>query len=57
MKPDGDPLGQGYISLQSEGHPIQFRRVELLNLGGCMDETAANYRAYFVASEPESCIY
>jgi hypothetical protein len=32
MKPEGEPLGQGYISLQSEGHPIQFRRVEILDL-------------------------
>jgi hypothetical protein len=32
-KPDGMPLGEGYIALQSESHPIQFRRVELLNLG------------------------
>jgi hypothetical protein len=31
-KPDGIPLASGYIALQSESHPIQFRRVELLNL-------------------------
>src|SRR5690606_6042959 len=37
MKPDGQPLDSGYIALQSEGHPIQFRRVEVLNLKGCMD--------------------
>lgn len=33
-KPDGTPLASGYIALQSESHPIQFRRVELLNLEG-----------------------
>jgi hypothetical protein len=33
-KPDGRPLARGYIALQSESHPIQFRRVELLNLDG-----------------------
>jgi len=27
--PDGFPLEEGYISLQSESHPIDFRRVEL----------------------------
>ncbi len=32
MKPDGEPLTGGYIALQSESHPIQFRRIELLNL-------------------------
>jgi hypothetical protein len=31
-KPDGTPLGSGFIALQSESHPIQFRRVELLDL-------------------------
>ena len=57
MKPDGQPLGEGYISLQSEGYPIQFRRVELLNLKGCMDTQANNYKRYFVADDPESCRY
>ena len=57
MKPDGEPLGEGYISLQSEGHAIQFRRVELLNLKGCMDTAAKNYKSYFVADDPESCQY
>ena len=57
MKPDGQPLREGYISLQSEGHPIQFRRVELLNLKGCMDPQASNYKRYFVADNPKSCHY
>jgi hypothetical protein len=33
MKPEGEPLTSGYISLQSESHPIQFRRVAILDLG------------------------
>ena len=33
-KPDGAPLERGYLSLQSESHPIEFRRVELLPLEG-----------------------
>lgn len=57
MKPDGAPLREGYIALQSEGHPIQFRRVELLNLRGCMDPSARNYESYFVASNPDVCLY
>ena len=32
MKPEGKPLKSGYISLQSESHPIQFRNIELLQL-------------------------
>ncbi len=57
MKPEGEPLSEGYISLQSEGHPIQFRRVELLNLKGCMDPQAINYKSYYVAGDLESCRY
>lgn len=30
--PEGAPLKEGYISLQSESHPIDFRKVELLDL-------------------------
>ncbi len=29
QKIDGRPLTSGYIALQSEGHPIEFRRIEL----------------------------
>ena len=32
MKPEGAPLRGGYLSLQSEGHPIQFRDVRILPL-------------------------
>lgn len=32
VKKDGQLLGSGYISLQSESHPIDFRRVELFDL-------------------------
>ena len=31
-KVDGKMLSEGYISLQSESHPIEFRRVELVDL-------------------------
>jgi hypothetical protein len=32
VKHDGEPLGSGYIALQSESHPVQFRRVLLRRL-------------------------
>jgi hypothetical protein len=32
VKVDGQLLESGYISLQSESHPVEFRKVELLNL-------------------------
>ena len=54
-KQDGTPLAAGYIALQSESHPIDFRKVELLNLAGCMDPQASNYRSYYIRSDPASC--
>jgi len=32
IKKEGTPLKSGYIALQAESHPIEFRKVELLNL-------------------------
>ncbi len=57
VKKDGMLLEEGSISLQSESHPIEFRKVELLNLVGCMDHKAKNYRSYFVKSDPSLCRY
>lgn len=38
LPPDGDKmLKKGTISLQSESHPVDFRKVELLNLGDDCD--------------------
>ncbi len=55
VKKDGALLMEGSISLQSESHPVEFRKVELLNLAGCMDPKAKNYRAYFVRADEGSC--
>jgi hypothetical protein len=55
VKEDGKLLTEGYISLQSESHPIEFRKVELLNLAGCMDPKAKNYKSYYVKAENASC--
>jgi hypothetical protein len=55
IKVDGTPLTGGYISLQAETAPIDFRKVELLNLEGCTDPKAANYKSYYVKSNPASC--
>ena len=56
-KPDGQLIQGGYIALQSESHPIEFRKVELLNLAGCIDRKASNYKSYYVKSEPGKCRY
>ena len=29
---DGTPVAQGYISLQAESHPLEFRNIEILDL-------------------------
>jgi hypothetical protein len=55
MQPEGEPIGEGYISLQSESHPVQFRRVELLNLRGCMDADSPDFRAWYVEPDPAAC--
>ncbi len=57
VKKDGMLLGEGYIALQSESHPIEFRKVELLNLVGCTDPKASNYKTYFVKSDNSLCRY
>jgi hypothetical protein len=57
VKYDGKLLQGGFISLQSESHPIQFRKVELLNLCGCMEKRAKNYRSYFVKHDASACIF
>lgn len=54
---DGTPLDRGYIALQSESHPTDFRSVRLLNLEGCMDTTASNYKTYYIKNDPDSCVY
>jgi len=55
VKQDGKPLTAGYIALQSESHPIDFRKVEILDLVGCMDRKASNFRPYYVKSDPSKC--
>jgi len=55
VKRDGERLESGSISLQSESHPVEFRKVELLNLVGCTDEKSKSYRPYFEKSDPAAC--
>jgi hypothetical protein len=40
VKQDGKPLTEGYISLQSESHPVDFRRVEVFDLEPYMNDPA-----------------
>ena len=54
---EGHYLSEGYIAVQAESHPIDFKNIELLNLCGCTDSKASNYKTYFVKSDNTKCIY
>jgi len=54
---EGTPLTEGFIALQAESHPTEFRKVEIINLVGCTDPRATNYQTYFVKSENSLCTY
>jgi hypothetical protein len=55
VKVDGTPLTGGYISLQAETAPIDFRKVELLDLEGCMDPKNAAFKSYYVKAKSAAC--
>lgn len=55
IKQDGKLLSEGFIALQSEGQPVDFRKIELLNLEGCMDTKSKNYKSYYIKSNPSEC--
>jgi hypothetical protein len=55
IKLDGTLLTAGYIALQAETAPTDFRKVELLNLEGCTDTRSRSYRAYVIKSNPSMC--
>jgi 3-keto-disaccharide hydrolase len=55
IKKDGTSLEDGYIGLQAESQPVEFRNIRLLNLSGCMDQQSPRYRAYFVHRDDSKC--
>lgn len=57
IKKDGMPLTEGYIALQAESHPIEFKKVEILNLKGCMDPKAVNFKSYYIKADNSLCEY
>jgi hypothetical protein len=56
VKKDGKVLDRGYIGLQAESQPVEFRNVRLLNLSGCMNPASPAYRAYFVHRDDARCM-
>ncbi len=57
FKKDGVLLKEGFIALQSEGQPVDFRHIRIRNLQGCMDPKAANYKAYYINPDADCCKY
>jgi hypothetical protein len=55
VKKDGTVLEEGYIGLQAESQPVEFRNVRLLNLSGCMNPASPAYRSYFVHRDDARC--
>jgi hypothetical protein len=48
IKQDGKLLKEGFIALQSEGQPVDFRNIQILDLEGCMDPKSKKYRPYYI---------
>ena len=55
IKKDGTPLADGYIGLQAESQPVEFRNIRLLDLTGCMDTSSPAYRAWRVKRDDSRC--
>src|SRR5688572_6173250 len=55
IKKDGTLLTEGYIGLQAESQPVEFRKIRLLNLAGCMTPSSSAYRKYFVHRDDARC--
>jgi hypothetical protein len=54
---EGKSLDNGYIAIQAKSQPVDFKNIELLNLEGCTDRKAKNYKAYYVKADNKQCRY
>jgi len=55
IKKDGTILEDGYIGVQAESQPVEFRNIRLLNLSGCMDPQSKTFRSYFIHRDDSRC--
>ena len=55
IKKDGSVLEDGYLGLQAESQPVEFRKIRLLNLSGCMNPDSPAYRTYFARRDDARC--
>ena len=44
-----------FVGLYTGGGLVDFRKVEVLNLMGCMDPKFKSYKPYFVKHDPSAC--
>ncbi|MDT7828420.1 DUF1080 domain-containing protein [Pricia sp. S334] len=54
---EGTPVKEGFIAIQAETAPIDFKSIQVLNLEGCMDKKAKNYKSYYVKADNTTCEY
>jgi len=57
IKIDGKLLSEGFIALQSEAQPIDFKNIKIKNLKGCKDPMAKNHGNHFVKADNSTCTY
>ena len=57
LSKEGEFLNSGYIALQADSHAIDFKNIKLLNLCGCMDVEAKNFKSHFIKEDNSKCIY
>jgi hypothetical protein len=57
VKVDGKLLSEGYIGLQSESQPVEFRSIRLLNLKGCMNPKAQNFKKQYIEPDEAACVF
>ena len=55
IKKDGTVLESGYIGLQAESQPVEFRNVRLLDLSGCGKPESPAYRPWFAHRDDSRC--
>lgn len=55
VKVDGKRLTEGFIGLQAESQPVEFRDIRLLDLTGCADPASSAYRSYVVNADNVRC--
>jgi len=54
---EGTTVSDGYISIQAETAPIEFKSIQLLDLCGCMDKKAKNFKQYYIVHDAKKCVY